>query len=199
MDFLYGHLDLPGRDALVFDEAMRELPVLLARPSAELEVAAEPLPVSVDLTRAALDALEICGSSLDGFGRRVHTQLDRDVPVVIGCMENHPLAKAVRESNSSARWGASDQDTGVALCYRMVKFLIWHEALHLLGADDCYCLPDGGPTCDQSNCIMQYEPSEQAVGEWPFLCSKNIEAIRETQADNARLMCRPCNSKKGGK
>ena len=58
--------------------------------------------------------------------------------------------------------------------------VIIHELLHLLGADDCYDMTkeDWGPNCGLPNCIMQYQATIDNVGDWPFLCEKNIEKIR---------------------
>lgn len=61
------------------------------------------------------------------------------------------------------------------------KYVIWHEALHLLGARDCYDTSDPwqnpGPTCELPNCLMQYAPTSEAVRDWPFLCQNNLDLI----------------------
>ena len=65
------------------------------------------------------------------------------------------------------------------------EHVLWHEALHTLGAEDCYDVEDQGPTCERDNCIMQYAPTKCNVGEWPFLCGDNVKRIRENARESA--------------
>ena len=39
------------------------------------------------------------------------------------------------------------------------KYLLWHEAMHLLYAHDCYD-ENGWSTCLEPRCLMQYIPCE---------------------------------------
>ena len=58
-----------------------------------------------------------------------------------------------------ALWGA--EVTGLlATVYRENpdKYIIWHEVLHIFGAEDCYDV-SGQNTCELSTCIMQYAPT----------------------------------------
>ena len=105
------------------------------------------------------------------------------------CDLHHRIAKLAIQANRHALWGAAYD--GIAFVYgEMGRYVVWHETLHLFGADDCYELPNEGPTCNLTNCIMQYAPTTTRVGNWPFLCEENISRVRgsgssEVQVDNA--------------
>lgn len=100
--------------------------------------------------------------------------------LLVICSPNSHVAKAILKSNPAALWGGSNGQFS-AVYEPMNEFVLWHETLHLLGAEDCYNLEinDEGPTCECSNCIMQYAPTQNTVGTWPFLCDGNINRIRE--------------------
>ena len=103
------------------------------------------------------------------------------MPFLVYCKGNSKLAKAAKEESPLAQWGLTNDYYLVSAVYkRCNKYLLWHEALHLFEVCDCYCYynPNAGVNCDLSNCIMQYEPLKETVGEWPFLCEKNIKRIQ---------------------
>jgi hypothetical protein len=95
--------------------------------------------------------------------------------------EDHPFAIAARRAIPSALWGCACGN--VAFIYGSSdKHVIWHESLHLMGAVDCYDADnpeaDPGPNCERLNCIMQYVPDSSTVGQWPFLCERNLALLR---------------------
>jgi len=91
---------------------------------------------------------------------------------------------AARLNPLEGRWGIRNG----CIAFVFAKFheqIVWHEALHTLGAEDCYdeSNPEQnpGPTCELSNCVMQYHPTAAGVGEWPLLCKRNVTVVRESQ------------------
>jgi hypothetical protein len=87
------------------------------------------------------------------------------------------VRRAVKRNTGLDNWGVTSGHT--TLVYKHNKWIIWHEALHLLGVDECYDVKTRirKPDCNCETCIMQYEPSEKWVGEWS-LCDKNIEVLQ---------------------
>lgn len=178
---MYDSLDLGREDEQGFINAVEELPQLLLR---------EPVGIELTITRLQVDLRDEVHMVLSRKDRSIidrssdlselfTDQLGYYSRLIIGCLPFHELAQAAQEECPSAVWGCA---TGcLALTYRPgIRQIIWHEALHLLGAKDCYDLPDQGPTCGQDNCIMQYEPTDQTVGDWPWLCDENIGRIRSS-------------------
>lgn len=155
----------------------------------------------------AADLPEFCC----GWMKACHDELAYLPNAILLCSPSHALALRAREANQLARWGANCGS--VSLYYGPPgKDSVWHEALHLLGAEDCYDEKGNGPTCGLSNCIMQWVPTRSDADSWPFLCDKNCHAVRQlveafcrntkggkTRIENANLMCRSCNSRKGGR
>ncbi len=92
------------------------------------------------------------------------------------CSPCSHIAVAARNEKSVAKWGCT--------CARLAaiyspnnKNTICHEALHLLGADDCYIEDEPyqkKPDCNFNGCIMEYVPAENVCENWPFLCDKNL-------------------------
>ena len=106
-----------------------------------------------------------------GFGR-----------TVLLCDPSHVFARCARKAAPHAEWGVACGC--LAIVYGSTdKYVIWHETLHLFGAEDCYNPgnPNGhpNPNCGQPNCIMQYAPTVANVGNWPFLCGENVSRVRQ--------------------
>jgi len=86
---------------------------------------------------------------------------------------------ALRQKQSTL-WGATSSP--LAAVYESdKKVAMWHEALHLLGADDCYI--EDNPSRKKSDCnldgyIMEYAVPESTCENWPFLCDKNIKLLK---------------------
>ena len=102
---------------------------------------------------------------------------------ILGVPETTEVVRALRDVNACAAWGATAGETAF-VWEPGNRFIVMHELLHALGAADCYDMasPSGPPTCDLLNCIMQWEPTEDTVGAWPFVCGKNLDLIRRKQA-----------------
>jgi hypothetical protein len=173
-------IGLDGSNAGVFIDAMTSLRPMLNRSPLNVDVPIEPVPEEMMahfeyLLNNQKDMFEAEENVVNDFLRIYRDYVPR---LIVGCLRNHNLAKSALDNNPNALWGAH---LGfLSLVYEHGnRHIVWHEALHLLGAEDCYHLPDRGPTCKSDNCIMQYETNETNVGEWPFLCGKNIKRIRE--------------------
>ncbi|HUW19437.1 MAG TPA: hypothetical protein VMW16_09055 [Sedimentisphaerales bacterium] len=105
---------------------------------------------------------------------------DKCTPILVYCRPNSYIAEAIRKNQPLAKWGYTQQPYISAVYNQNNKYILWHEALHLFGADDCYDCnnPNSRTTCELRNCLMQYAPTKETVGEWPFLCKENVERIR---------------------
>jgi len=63
------------------------------------------------------------------------------------------------------------------------KSTIWHEALHLLGLDECYDENTLGRNCNCETCVMQYGLPLRVDEKWPSplcdnLCDKQKEKLQ---------------------
>jgi len=96
------------------------------------------------------------------------------------CSPHGRIAALAQKQSPNARWGISSTQVSATYCLDN-EYIVWHEALHLLGAEDCYDLSKGdrGPNCECKNCSMQYAPTKQTVNRWPFLCGGNMDRIRK--------------------
>jgi len=100
--------------------------------------------------------------------------------LLVYCSPDSKIALAAQKNAPHAEWGATCES--LAAVYSLNnKIAIFHEALHLLGADDCYienqpCQKK--PDCNFERCIMDFNPPEQWCENWPFICDKNIDLIR---------------------
>ena len=100
--------------------------------------------------------------------------------LLVYCSPDSHIAVAARRKAPHAIWGA--KCSFLAAVYSLNnKIAVFHEALHLLGADDCYIEDKPSqkkPDCNFEHCIMYYEPLEEWCENWPFICDKNIDLIQ---------------------
>lgn len=93
------------------------------------------------------------------------------------------FVKLILERTPRAKWGITTEKK-LAFVYKENpdKFIIWHEILHLFGAEDCYeeyNLAKKKKDCRLKNCIMRYDPSPDTIQEKKiFICEKNIKLIK---------------------
>lgn len=176
---VYGAVGLSPAEERLFHAAMEALPGLLRTVVSEASLSVRAAPD--DLLDAVLKVLardkllEHKNCALADF---LTETLGRAPRVLLACPDDHELAVAAMRNNPAAVWGGCLKPLGLTYCPDN-KYVMWHEALHLFGATDCYALPDRGPTCEQPNCIMQYEPHASTVGEWPCLCNGNRKLVRD--------------------
>jgi hypothetical protein len=99
-----------------------------------------------------------------------------DKLVFVFCARDDPVAQAARRENPQALWGAAVRGDYALAWTPGNRFLLWHEAMHLLFANDCYD-ESGNRTCDEARCIMQYEPCEENCGGDLYLCHANVQRV----------------------
>jgi len=183
-------LDMSEEDQNFVVESLDELKQLLKRPSVEVELKVFPLAQDV-VPGVRAELSKPLQKTKDPFSayyfaiRRKNVPRDKCTPLMVYCKPSAGIVKAAKKqakerNGVSPRWGYMADDVLSAVYERCNKYILWHEILHLFQVDDCYPLDDpyAGPTCELPNCIMQYEPLKETVGEWPFLCEKNIKRIQ---------------------
>jgi hypothetical protein len=94
-------------------------------------------------------------------------------------------ARAVANVNVPADWGIAQRGEYAVVWKPGNRYLIWHEAMHLLGALDCYN-SRGTTTCEESRCVMQYAPDHEQCGGSLHLCGGNVERIARNQRQHDR-------------
>ena len=175
-------LEMPARDNTFMKKTTNQLAEHLHQPPIEVEAAFEELPAT--LAPAVAVQLRQEGSFPDMSARTTEAILNQEEAVaplpglIVYCPEDSAPAQAGRDGEPTAEWGVA--------CGRLAAVwkpdhpgLVWHEALHLLGAEDCYCRGClASPTCERSNCVMQFVPPANVGSGPPFLCHKNIALIR---------------------
>jgi len=166
-------------------ESLNELKQLLKNPLVEVEL--NPVPLSTKAVQIVESELQKAPQQTEepfqAYRRAISQNLSRPEwsPLVVYCKPDSELATAARKQMPAAYWGCTVGST-LSAVYRLGnKYILWHEILHLFNANDCYPPddPNRGPTCELPNCIMQYAPTKKTVGEWPFLCQKNIKRIKD--------------------
>jgi hypothetical protein len=105
--------------------------------------------------------------------------------LLIHCPFDSELAKQMRFVSPTACWGlAVDQTYAAVYPPHESKYVLFHEALHLLGAEDCYDSQTLSQTCTTPNCIMNHNPDVASACAWPFLCPDNIKRITGSVASD---------------
>ncbi len=191
----YGKLQAEG------EAWIRRFPELMGSPP--LELRCETCAVEGDLRRrlaATFDqgdiysvAASVADELVDSeeWDLRVGPQQPLPLPkLVVLCRPDTTLARKVREAKPKALWGACIGNT-LAIVYHHEATVVWHELLHLFGAEDCYDeeAPNESdvPTCGNAQCLMQFAPSLERVGDPPFICEANIQLIRQRAAGISTL------------
>lgn len=177
----YYPLDLAECEQGRMHASLKRLERLLAEPPVERHCSIERLPISAE--KGVLAALRKTDLDIPSISASVAEEMANTGPIpglVVRCPLNHPLAQTCLDADPDACWGL--RNGGLAVVYNDREPALWHEVLHLLGAEDCYDLPDRGPTCSHRRrhlpCIMQYEPIEGEVGGKLQICPENIELIQ---------------------
>src|SRR5207247_453781 len=95
-----------------------------------------------------------------------------------------------REFNRCAKAGAAGQQEYALVWTPSNKYIIWHEAMHLLNARDCYRDHDGCAECGSGSiataskyseskcdcgCIMQYNPNETTCRGRLYVCRGQVD------------------------
>jgi hypothetical protein len=99
----------------------------------------------------------------------------------IFCDWTESFAEMYREENELAHWGVAIPGR-LAIAWEPNKYLLWHEALHLLNAKDCYN-KFGINKCPVDTCIMRRAPSKSSCGPDLVLCTNNRRRIHRYIAE----------------
>lgn len=180
-------MDMSEADQKFVEDSLDEFKQLLKSPPMEVELKAFPLAkdivsiVSAELSKPSKEKEK----PFDAYRLAIRKKMpfDKWTPLLVYCKPNTVIVQAAKkqakdEGEVCPNWGYNI--SRLSAVYNLVnKYILWHEALHLWGADDCHYRGNPGPTCGLSNCIMQYKPTKDTVRQWPFLCQKNIELIQE--------------------
>jgi hypothetical protein len=183
---LFWHcLNTGEEDRNFVNDNLDKLSSLLKTPLVGITFEAKPLPPRlVEEVNGVYELWRNHGFSFHNFCLRIRNKFDslnlKDMPLLVYCKNDSNLAKAAVKENPLAQWGLTYDNHLVSAVYEPDnKYLLWHEVLHLFGAEDCY--NESEPQyliCELPGCIMQYVPTEINVCLWPFLCQKNIERIQ---------------------
>ncbi|MGC1273996.1 MAG: hypothetical protein WBC44_09835 [Planctomycetaceae bacterium] len=92
------------------------------------------------------------------------------------CSASHEVAHAIRQENPMAQWGGAQQGEWAVAWEKDNPFVIWHEAMHVLFAEDCYDA-SGCTTCREPHCLMQYEPTAENCAGTMVLCETNVSRV----------------------
>lgn len=166
-------------------QSMEKLSEYIARPPLEIAYKFEELPTEYEsdviriLDIEKLKAYEWQADLIDYF-TRIQKQITN---LFVLCPRGSHIERICKSNLPHAVWGCGMHS--LAFVYvSHDEYILWHEMLHIFRAKDCYCIKNGdrGPTCELSNCIMQFEPLKDNVGDWPFLCEQNISRVKRTYA-----------------
>ena len=174
----YANLGLPAPDANEFEGALGELPSVLSDKPLRADITVTPLPDR--MMKRLMPLLDTRDRALHEVNTDVYREFCRlrvrEHLLAIACPRSHQLLWA---KTTQGTWGTAFPGGPLAVCWTVPdKFIVWHEALHLLGADDCYDLETHRATCELPHCIMQFEPTANTVRSRPFLCKKVLDRLR---------------------
>jgi len=183
----YYPLDLAECEQGRMHASLKRLEQLLAEPPVERHCSIGRLPSSAEngvlaaLKETDLDirVSKVAGAMSHEIGTLTTGEANtRLIPrLVVRCSPNHPLAQTCLATYPHARWGLTSCKV-LAVVYDDREVVLWHEVLHLLGAEDCYDLSNLRRTCEHPLCIMQYAAKEGEVGGELQICPENAERIQ---------------------
>ncbi len=124
------------------------------------------------LTLQIVDASGLRGDSFDSR------------KLLVFCESEHEMARSIRQKYPLAKWGGARMGRFAVTWKASCRFVLWHEAMHLLWADDCYN-ESGQINCDKPNCLMQWEPCEVNCAGDLLLCEKNVNRVQVFAEQNA--------------
>jgi len=165
-------------DAQFTAHSIAQLVNHLRRELPELNLTASVLPTNVaDQIDWQLD----CGF-LQGAISVIEKQSNADLRagLTIYCPDSKSTAvTTARQRLPHAFWGINFRGV-LSLSYaRNNPYALWHESLHLLGAQDHYSSQNFQSTCAMPCCIMQFAPDERTVGSESFLCRATMQILRK--------------------
>jgi hypothetical protein len=158
----------------------------------KLDITLIPLKDKPELEKEVNTALgplsdDLMGNKFAIYRSIIKSVLEKALPpplprLLVYCSRGNYLAQSATRSAKVPSWGLTD-NFFAAVWKQNNEWIIWHEALHTLGADDCYEMSNPyqpKPDCNLGlSCVMQYEHTnpEKTLAPWPFLCEKNIQLL----------------------
>ena len=112
-----------------------------------------------------------------GFGDPQPTCLNKYEYLIGFCAKTEAFAEDLQAQNGQACWGATYANAYALAWKPDNKYLIWHEFLHLLYAEDCYDAKSP-TTCGNAYCLMQHEPTAEYCNNGLYLCDKVEKKIK---------------------
>jgi hypothetical protein len=184
MRTIFYHRDSSAQGDTILDKAMVKLCNFLSIPPLEVQCHSEVLPRKlVKPIYRVFEKTPVPDNWTAAIDELFRKEYGSQCKLLILCSPQNRLAQLSLHYKSDAEWGITcpQNDSILSIVYNLNNApVIWHEALHLLGADECYD-PDNikdHSNCKLLNCVMQYAPTEQTVGRQPILCNKTIQAVR---------------------
>jgi len=182
-------LDMTENDERFVAGALKELAQNLEKDPIKLPVSIKQLRDKSKLTEKVRERLNKLNDQSCEFSTCSAVIADTFVSeegiaqrLLVYCSPDSNIAEAARRKESSAKYGANCGFFS-AVYKPNSKVIVWHEALHLLGADDCYIVEDRRvrkkSCCKLDGCIMEYNPPESTCEKWPFLCDRNVKKLKE--------------------
>jgi len=184
---LYWHcIGMDEGDSKFVSDNLQELSELLWQPPTSVRMKPEKLPLEFSREVGSV-LLKPPSDSKMPFTLNYVCPIRKKIaahekPLLIYCRADSNVARAAKRESPKAFWGLCSEPPFplvVAVYERGNKHILWHEALHLFGVVDCYDYnrSNNGTNCELNNCLMQFAPSAETIGGWPFLCKKNIEIL----------------------
>lgn len=168
--------------------AMVRLSHLLRHPPLAAELRFEALPSVLETSVVAVFTRRNCfaakASEITLLLAEYTGRGDALPGLVVLCPQDHWLRCECLTSNPTAHWGNSLLRLALVYEENHHEAVIWHEALHLLGADDCYAVgplktvTHRGPTCGVKRCLMQYDAKLAYRPDRIELCDGNTRRVK---------------------
>jgi hypothetical protein len=162
-------------------DSLDELAAVIHANPLHLNLDVRPLPVDLRtpiVEQLSYGHLDMCIAIIRRL--RLNAASGTSFGVLAYCPPDHPAARAAQRRLLRAAWGISLSGV-LSLAYsKGNEYLLWHEALHLLGAQDHYDTTTLRPTCDLRNCVMQYAPTSESIGSGPVLCERTMAILRNS-------------------
>ena len=191
--FYYHCFGLKPSDERFLADALKELAQCLRTEPTKLDITLIRLGDEPELEKkvnAELGPLsdDLMGNKFSIYSLTIKSVLEKTLKLTLPRLlvycpgESHIAKVAIRSANIQS-WGLTD-DFFAAVYKQGNKWIIWHEALHTLGADECYDKKTlkPKPNCTLGpSCVMQYVHTnpKKTLAKWPFLCKENVRLLQE--------------------
>jgi len=182
-------------DETFVNSALKELAQQLKEAPIQLSISVKRLASEPDLVRKVKGVLNKTNDQSCGFSYYVakilgilscHVGVGQPfthMRLLVYCHKDSQVSKGALREKPSALWGATCSPLA-AVYEPNNKFAIWHEALHLLGLDECYDENTLRRKCKCKTCVMQYEPPLGVDENWPSRLCDNLCGRQKRKLQN---------------